>query len=297
MTHLSTELLRQAEIEVHRLGMADMEVSVGLRRETRDDGLAIEGGLVGGEDGGSVARLGQVASVEQLEPVDLGLLVVAVTAISRGGGGRGRGRRGGGGCGGRLRRLGLLRVLLRLGSQQRQDRRVERSLHQLSVGPRQRRVGHQRPEHLGHGAVPLLHQRALLLVDERCHGAVDRLLGHHDAHAGRLVEVGLHPGRGTCGRGLVLRSLGELDGGLDLRRALDALGHDARHQRRARLRTSACGVFGCECVEQIGRRLVSVGASGLGQQVGEQSRELGLAGVGGRLGVQAHGREARHQLV
>ena len=47
---VAAELLRHAEIEADRLGMADMEVAVRLRREAGDDLPEPAGVAVGGDD-------------------------------------------------------------------------------------------------------------------------------------------------------------------------------------------------------------------------------------------------------
>ena len=53
----SAEFFRHAEIEADRLGVADMQVAVRLRRETRDDlGVALFGDVAGDDIADEIAR-------------------------------------------------------------------------------------------------------------------------------------------------------------------------------------------------------------------------------------------------
>ncbi len=48
--HLPLVILRQAEIQADRLGMADMQIAVRLGREARDDALVLAAGQIGFDD-------------------------------------------------------------------------------------------------------------------------------------------------------------------------------------------------------------------------------------------------------
>src|SRR3546814_18697975 len=63
---LATELLRQAEIQADRFGVADMQIAIGLRREAGDDLGVLDGVQVGRDArsekvdrGGSIGRWGE----------------------------------------------------------------------------------------------------------------------------------------------------------------------------------------------------------------------------------------------